>query len=106
MSRQSAYQLRARLVGTPFDIAWEVALEHGLQQLAHAALERAIHGVARPHYFQGEKVGEHRVYSESITRFLLANPERIGRHHIARSEERRVGKEGVSTCRTRWSTAH
>lgn len=84
MSRQSAYQLRARLVGTPFDVAWEVALEHGLQQLAHAALERAIHGVARPHYFQGEKVGEHRVYSESLTRFLLANPERIGRHHIAR----------------------
>src|SRR3546814_12961394 len=23
-----------------------------------------------------------------------------------RSEERRVGKEGVSTCRTRWSTYH
>src|SRR3546814_4563761 len=63
---------------------WEVALEYGLQQLVHAALERAIHGVARPHYFQGEKVGEHRVYSESLTRFLLANPERIGRHHIAR----------------------
>src|SRR3546814_3733835 len=47
---------------------WEVALEYGLQQLVHAALERAIHGVARPHYFQGEKVGEHRVYSESLTR--------------------------------------
>src|SRR3546814_1670914 len=72
MSRQSAYQLRARLVGTPFDIAWEVALEHGLQQLAHAALERAIHGVARQHYFKGEKVGENRVYSESLKRLLLA----------------------------------
>src|SRR3546814_14205455 len=24
----------------------------------------------------------------------------------ARSEERRVGKEGVSTCRSRWSTDH
>src|SRR3546814_4778394 len=24
----------------------------------------------------------------------------------ARSEERRVGKEGVSTCRSRWSTYH
>src|SRR3546814_9667256 len=23
-----------------------------------------------------------------------------------RSEERRVGKEGVSTCRSRWSTSH
>src|SRR3546814_20867589 len=83
MSRQSAYQLRARLVGTPFDIAWEVALEHGLQKLAHAALERAIHGVARPHSFQGEKVGEHRVSSETLPRFLLANPKRIGRNHKA-----------------------
>src|SRR3546814_4455374 len=35
MSRQSAYQLRARLVGTPFDIAWEVALEHGLGSEEH-----------------------------------------------------------------------
>src|SRR3546814_9436016 len=26
--------------------------------------------------------------------------------HILRSEERRVGKEGVSTCRSRWSPYH
>src|SRR3546814_14275954 len=26
--------------------------------------------------------------------------------HIGRSEERRVGKEGVSTCRSRWSPYH
>src|SRR3546814_14336796 len=26
--------------------------------------------------------------------------------NTARSEERRVGKEGVSTCRSRWSTYH
>src|SRR3546814_12405412 len=26
--------------------------------------------------------------------------------HIARSEERRVGKECVRTCRSRWSTEH
>src|SRR3546814_14541399 len=25
---------------------------------------------------------------------------------VARSEERRVGKEGVSTCRSRWSPDH
>src|SRR3546814_14562055 len=32
----------------------------------------------------------------------------VGGHHYPapRSEERRVGKEGVSTCRTRWSTNH
>src|SRR3546814_7501543 len=26
--------------------------------------------------------------------------------HVVRSEERRVGKEGVSTCRSRWSPYH
>src|SRR3546814_2057635 len=35
----------------------------------------------------------------------------VGRHHLAkrpyaRSEERRVGKECVSTCRSRWSPYH
>jgi molybdenum-dependent DNA-binding transcriptional regulator ModE len=29
MSRQSAYKLRARLKGEPFDIAWEAAFRHG-----------------------------------------------------------------------------
>src|SRR3546814_13868614 len=28
------------------------------------------------------------------------------RASLARSEERRVGKEGVSTCRSRWSPYH
>src|SRR3546814_18074395 len=28
------------------------------------------------------------------------------RDHMARSEERRVGKEGVRTCRSRWSPYH
>src|SRR3546814_15636253 len=28
------------------------------------------------------------------------------RRALARSEERRVGKEGVSTCRSRWSPYH
>src|SRR3546814_13491600 len=29
-----------------------------------------------------------------------------GEAHVARSEERRVGKECVSTCRSRWSAYH
>src|SRR3546814_19978373 len=29
-----------------------------------------------------------------------------GRTVVSRSEERRVGKEGVSTCRSRWSPYH
>src|SRR3546814_12124188 len=32
--------------------------------------------------------------------------ERLAREAEQRSEERRVGKEGVSTCRSRWSPYH
>src|SRR3546814_18525903 len=35
-----------------------------------------------------------------------SNAKRIAQEIGARSEERRVGKECVSTCRTRWSTDH
>src|SRR3546814_14140308 len=31
---------------------------------------------------------------------------RLGALEAGRSEERRVGKEGVSTCRSRWSPNH
>src|SRR3546814_20996695 len=31
---------------------------------------------------------------------------RMGKGKGSRSEERRVGKEGVSTCRSRWSPSH
>src|SRR3546814_20526599 len=42
---------------------------------------------------------------------LVANPrvengDQIDRHRADRSEERRVGKECVSTCRSRWSPYH
>src|SRR3546814_9232129 len=30
----------------------------------------------------------------------------VGNSHVFRSEERRVGKECVSTCRSRWSPYH
>src|SRR3546814_16124724 len=34
------------------------------------------------------------------------NPYLAGEFSVARSEERRVGKECVSTCRSRWSPYH
>src|SRR3546814_7458930 len=36
----------------------------------------------------------------------LLVPVCLSTSHIARSEERRVGKECVSTCRSRWSPYH
>ena len=64
MSRQSAYRLRARLSGQPFDYAWEAALEFGLQQLAHAALDRALNGVEEPVFHAGEQIGTRTRYDE------------------------------------------
>src|SRR3546814_21154345 len=37
---------------------------------------------------------------------LLAEVQVVRQHHAARSEERRVGKEGVSTVRSRWARYH
>lgn len=71
MSRQSAYKLRARLKGEPFDIAWETAFRHGYDNLAHAALERALNGVEVPHYRNGELIGTSRRYDERLTVALL-----------------------------------
>lgn len=70
-SRQSAYRLRSRLKGQPFDLAWEVAFHHSFDVLAHAALERALNGVERPVFYKGEQVGSYRRYDESLTRTLL-----------------------------------
>ena len=83
MTRQSAYNVRARLIGQPFDLAWDAALEFGLQQLHHEALDRAMNGVAVPIFYGGAEVGERRVYPESLTRFLLDNPNARGRREGA-----------------------
>ncbi len=90
MSRDSAYKLRARLVGTPFDLAWEAALENGIRQVAHEAIDRAINGVMQPVFWKGEQIGEKRVFNENLTKFILCNPSRIGRHPLAR--EHTLGK--------------
>src|SRR3546814_18367673 len=39
----------------------------------------------------------------SIKKYILGNATYWFEHELRRSEERRVGKECVSTCRSRWS---
>src|SRR3546814_15001655 len=69
---------------------------HPNHDLAHGA--RGFHGI-----FQkiaqncGEPLCVHRHEDATLTRF---GPQ------LDRSEERRVGKEWVSTCRSRWSPYH
>jgi hypothetical protein len=84
MSRQSAYRLRSRLKGTPFDIAWETAFRQGFDNLAHAALERAMNGVEVPHYHKGELIGTSRRYDERLTVALLNMRNRYGAPALGR----------------------
>jgi len=71
MSRQSAYRLRARLKGQPFDLAWAAAFDNVFNALAHAAMERAIYGVEVPYLHNGEVVYVGRRYDERLTLGLL-----------------------------------
>ncbi len=81
MGVSSAYELRTRGDAEEFREAWQLALDHAVQNLADAALDRAINGVANPIFFKGEQIGERRVYNERLTMFLLRmrDPERFGR---------------------------
>lgn len=72
MSRQSAYALRARLKGEPFDLAWHAALQCRFDALAEASFERALNGVEVPHFYRGELVGTSRRFDERLTIALLA----------------------------------
>jgi hypothetical protein len=84
MSRESAYRLRNRLKGQPFDVAWEAAFRQGYDNLAHAALDRAINGVEVPHYANGELVGTSRKFDERLTVALLAMRNRYGAPRMGR----------------------
>nr|WP_166177386.1 hypothetical protein [Altererythrobacter segetis] len=72
MSRQSAYKLRTRLKGQPFDLAWRCAFRRQYDALAEAALDRALNGVEVPHFHKGELVHTSRRYDERLTVALLA----------------------------------
>src|SRR3546814_4226312 len=63
---------------------------------------RALGATARPVQYRDEAVREIRDELLSCDAVLVwVNP-----LDISRSEERRVGKECVSTCRSRWSPYH
>jgi hypothetical protein len=82
MSRQSAYALRARLRGEPFDLAWTAALRCRFDALAECALERAMHGVEVPHFYKGELIATSRRFDERLTVALLAMRDRFAPPHV------------------------
>lgn len=82
MSTVSAYALRRLPRAHHFRAAWDAALDMGVQRLEQAALGRALNGVPRPIFYQGEQVGEWREYDERLAMFLLRyrRPARFGPH--------------------------
>ena len=71
MSVSSAYRLRARPDASQFRQAWDIALDYAIRRLSDAAFSRALNGVSRPVFYQGEQIGERRHYDERLTMFLL-----------------------------------
>src|SRR3546814_17386445 len=68
----------------------------------HGAIAQRVHP-ARRHYLYGHAALEiRRVLFPLLELSLVA----IQQSLMERSEERRVGKEGVSKCRFRWSPDH
>lgn len=110
MSRQSAYKLRNRLKGEPFDIAWEAAFQHGYDALHQAALERALHGTEVPVFFNGEQIGTRRHFDERLTCFLLSarnhqGAQQLGRYRAATdfwAERWDLLLDQVETDNARW----
>src|SRR3546814_1694758 len=88
------------------------ALVTGVQTCAlpiSNALPRCGHGQYQVSVFRIGGVGK-RWCDDEFDRFAIAGDclldVRPSLHSVVRSEERRVGKECVSTCRSRWSPYH
>lgn len=82
ISPEAVYELARRPDGQSFRLAWEIALDIAVRRISDEAFSRCINGVAVPHYYKGELVGEHRRYDERLTMFILRyrDPLRYGKH--------------------------
>ena len=71
MSRQSAHNLYNRPSAHAFRRAYDAALDCSLRLVEDGLWSRAINGVARPIFYQGEQVGEWLHFDERLAMFLL-----------------------------------
>lgn len=69
VSTSALYQHRATNPG--FARQWDDAIGAALDELEQAVIDRAKHGVEKPVFFRGEKVGAVRNYSDALAMFLL-----------------------------------
>lgn len=101
LSPSTAYRLRRRIDAYSFRAAWDAALDYAIRRLSDAAFSRALHGVARPVWFQGEQVGERRYYDERLTMFLLRyrDPDTYGAWRDRREPRRRPDAQAIALGR-------
>lgn len=80
MTPEGAYHLRRQPGAESFAAAWDAALDTGVDRLAAATMQRALHGVPVPVFWRGKKVGERRQYNDRLAMFHLRHrlPERYG----------------------------
>ncbi|HZF42772.1 MAG TPA: hypothetical protein VEZ48_05130 [Sphingomonadaceae bacterium] len=71
MTPEGAYHLRRQPGAESFAAAWDAALDTGVDRLAAATMQRALHGVAVPVFWQGKKIGERRQYNDRLAMFHL-----------------------------------
>jgi hypothetical protein len=69
IGRTTAYRWRDD--DPEFARQWDEAIEAGCDRLEEALFKRAVHGVTRTVWHQGEPVGEEQVYSDTAAIFLL-----------------------------------
>ena len=74
LPRETAYFWRSR--DPDFSLAWDEALERGLDALEDEAMRRAKDGVPEPVFYQGRVVGETRRYSDVLAMFILKSKRR------------------------------
>lgn len=101
LSPSTAYRLRRRVDAYSFRAAWDAALDYAIRRLSDAAFSRALHGVTRPVWFQGEQVGERRYYDERLTMFLLRyrDPDTYGAWRDRREPRRRPDAQAIGLDR-------
>jgi len=69
IARRTAYQWRSE--DKKFASEWDQAKEDNLDELEKSLFERAVHGVEKPVYQQGQLVGTIREYSDTAAIFML-----------------------------------
>lgn len=69
VNRNTAYEHRAK--DAAFAAAWDEAVDQAVEALELEVRRRALHGVSKPVFYQGEECGRIQEYSDTLAMFLL-----------------------------------